>query len=920
MGEDIDKLHKVSVNAINLSIKPHCECISLYAFASRFLGTRAVLDIINGNDCFSNILACVADRVVSININQETICLLPAKGLRCNVEFRSGSVSQLPVAGAKIFDAITCLNEEIYLDGGIELFSEVNRLLKDDGLLIVSIPSWDLSILLRCDNSLSSRPNNSEFVELIRKKFAHIYIFVHSPGPNTWHLHCKSESSGELRQQAGQIGAYLDISLNRNSLNYVVVATNISLEERFDINGDITDVSNSLLAQFGEQFSSISENIQQLEEALFDSNNQIDSLTKKFKQATNSNAQLEKEIEEFRRSITWKFIIKYHNSFVEPLCPPGTRRRNMYSLCIKAGRILFNEGWHSLWLNLRLRYGLSLPPVTSKKNSNIFDITTEELTLMNSESLSFKNRPKISIIFPVWNTNDKWLRSAIDSVMNQVYDNWELCIVDDASTKPHIKKTLKYYQHKDPRIKVKFLDKNLGVAGASNEAISLSTGEYIGILDHDDEILPSALYEVVKLINKNPDADFIYSDEALITKEGKPYYACYRPNFSIDYLLSHCYIVHFVAVRSSILRKIGGFRREFTLSQDYDTFLRILSETRQIYHIPKILYKWRQYESSTGHIYKYKVMDLSRKAINDFLEREGIDAEAMDTNYFNFFRVKRKIIGNPKVTIIIPTKDRCDMLRDCIESIEKMTSYANYEVLILDHLSREMETKDYLDHLESSLPNYRVLKYAGAFNYSRMNNYAARYAFGEHLLFLNNDVKVKSPEWLEAMLEHSQREEVGCVGAKLLYPDNKIQHVGVVVGWGGRAEHLYKWYDSNDIGYMGHFISIRNYSAITAACMMVKKKLFNSIGGFDENLKVGFGDTDLCLRLQSAGYLNVYTPYATLYHYESATRGKALTGDMHEDDTRFFKERWQKLIMEGDPFYNPNLPLDEYDIRPYICL
>jgi glycosyltransferase involved in cell wall biosynthesis len=587
--------------------------------------------------------------------------------------------------------------------------------------------------------------------------------------------------------------------------------------------------------------------------------------------------------------------------------PRGTRRRRIYELGLKAYRVLTNEGISKLLIiskKFLFRKKILKGVVSNFKPSH------EVLEKLREECHVFKYRPKISIILPVWNTDHRWLRSSIDSVLNQVYDNWELCIADDKSTKQHVAEILDYYKKKDERIKVKFLSNNLGVSGASNAAIALATGEFIGLLDHDDELLPSALYEVVHLLNKTEEADFIYSDEILLDKSGAPIYVYYRPDFSMDYMLSHCYIVHFSVIRTSLINKIGGFRREFNISQDYDLFLRIFSETKRVCHIPKVLYFWRQHGTGTGHVLMSKVMESSRKAIQDFLDREGIEGEACYTKHYNFFRVKRKIIGSPKITIVIPTKDRVDMLKRCINSIEEKTFYKNYEVIIVDNLSRKADTLEYLAYLQKRRSIYQVLTFKEDFNYSRLNNYAAQYAAGEHLLFLNNDVEIIAPQWLEAMLEHSQREDVGCVGAKLLYPDGKIQHVGVVIGLSGSAEHIYKWHESQDIGYMGHIVSIRNYSAVTAACMMVKKNVFDEVDGFDERYKVGFGDADFCLRVQKKGYLNVYTPYAELYHYESASRGQTFEGDPHPEDSRYFINRWRKIIQEGDPFYNPNLPLN----------
>lgn len=609
-----------------------------------------------------------------------------------------------------------------------------------------------------------------------------------------------------------------------------------------------------------------------------------------------------------------KIIARCHEYLVDLLFAPGTGRRGVYELAARSSHIIAEDGMQSFAERSQIYMRRKL----SQKKNPPKEPSGKELEDMRIQCASFEYRPKISIITPVLNTREEWLRSSIESVLHQIYDNWELCIADDGSDQPHIKETLNCYQQKDARIKVKYLNENQGVSGASNEALAMASGEFIGFLDHDDQLLPNALYEVVLMLNRNASADFIYSDEILISKRGKPVYAYFRPDFSLDYMLSHCYIVHFVVIRASILKKIGGFRAEFKVSQDYDLFLRVLSQTRNVLHIPKILYGWRQYESSTGHLLKERVMESSRRALQDFADREGIKGVVWGTKNFNFFRLKRDILDRPKISIIIPTKDRIDLLRRCIESIQNRSSYDNYEIIIVDNMSQEEETAAYLDGLGKSYENCRIIKFNEKFNYSKLNNYAAEFARGEHLLFLNNDIEVLNSDWLEAMLEQSQRDEIGCVGAKLLYPDRKIQHVGVVVGWGGRAEHIYKWLHSNDIGYMGHFVSIRNYSAVTAACMMLRKSIFNEVGGFDERFEIGFGDVDLCLRVRELGYENLFTPYAELLHYESATRGRSFSFDPHPNDTKRFIERWQEYIKGGDPYYNPNLPLDSYDILPFV--
>lgn len=610
-----------------------------------------------------------------------------------------------------------------------------------------------------------------------------------------------------------------------------------------------------------------------------------------------------------------------HRKIHQRLLPPGTRRRMIADLGYAGGRVLLQKGPCEFYRKFKefraVRTG-------HRNNAKVWlqahTLGPGELNARREESKRFSYQPKISIILPVWNTKGGWLRNAVDSVLNQCYQNWELYIVDDASTDSHVRNILSGYQEKDCRIKIIYLPVNEGVASASNHAIAQAEGDYICFLDHDDALTPDALFEVVKLLNDFPLADFVYSDEVLVNNDGVPIFACYRPDFSLDYLLSHPYIVHLVAIRLNLVRAAGGFRKEFIISQDYDLFLRIVNKTRNIHHIPKILYYWRQHPFSAGHQYIDMVSTLSRKAIGEFLISENVDGEVIDTGKFNFFRVKRAIKGNPRVSIVIPTRDRTDLLARCIESILHKSTYGNYEILIVDNQSRERETKDYLENLQHKYSNVRVTEFPEEFNFSKLNNAAAALTTGEHLLFLNNDVEVISHEWIQALLEHSQRENIACAGAKLLYPDNTIQHVGVIIGLCGPAEHVYKFYDADDIGYMGHFTSIRNYSGVTGACMMIEKTKFFELGGFDEQFRIGFGDIDLCLRACESGYYNVFTPFAELYHWESATRGKSWGEDRHPGDTALFMNRWLKVIRKGDPYYNPNLPLDSLDIRPYILI
>ena len=546
----------------------------------------------------------------------------------------------------------------------------------------------------------------------------------------------------------------------------------------------------------------------------------------------------------------------------------------------------------------------------------------EDLRRMAEECRKFKYRPKISIIMPTWNTEEKWLRNAIESVLNQVYDNWELCIADGGSNKPHVKRVLEEYARKDKRIKVKFLPKNLGIAGNSNEALKLATGEFVAFLDHDDELAPFALYEVVKLLNEEPDLDFIYSDEDKIDEKGRRRDPFFKPDYSPDMFLSVNYLCHLSVIRKSLVDRVGGFRKGYDGSQDYDLFLRVLEHTDKIAHIPKILYHWRMIETSAAKSTSAKTYayEAAKKALADAMKRRGIEIEGVyDGLLPSSYRIKYKIKENPKVSIIIPTKDKVEVLKRCVESILNKTTYQNYQIVIVDNNSQEERTFEYYESIKDH-PKIRILEYSKPFNFSAINNHAASKVDSEFILFLNNDTEVITSEWLSAMLEHAQRKEVGAVGAKLLYPNNTIQHAGVILGLGAGphrvAGHSHKYLPDNLSGYYYRPHITQNLSAVTAACMLTKKSLLEEVGGFDEvNLPIAFNDVDYCLKLREKGYLIVYTPYAVLYHYESLSRGYEDTPEKQERflrEIRYMREKWRH-ILDNDPYYSPNLTRERED-------
>ena len=666
----------------------------------------------------------------------------------------------------------------------------------------------------------------------------------------------------------------------------------------------------SHISTLTNQLQEAMRHVMTLEQAKEERDTQLASLGSQLQEAINRAQMLDYEIAEMRKSIVWQTMMKVHCSFVEKALPQGSMQRGLYNLGIKGGRILANEGLGSFCYKLNRYMNKQICEQTDfelwieKNEPNIY-----ELRRMEKEAKAFAIRPKISIITPVWNTDEKWLNAAIDSIRNQIYDNWELCITDGGSTKPHIKKIIKKYSLKDKRIKVKFLDENKGISGNSNEALRLATGEFVGFLDHDDELSPFALYEVVRSLNLDPEIDFIYSDEDKLDEAGKRCDAFFKPDWSPDLFLSVMYTCHLGIYRKEIVDLIGGFRNGVDGSQDYDFVLRFTEHTnpKRIAHISKILYHWRKIPGSIASDPTAKNLiniQSAKKALHDTLVRREIEGDVFDGKWISSYRIKRKIIGNPRVSIIIPTRDRVDLLKSCIDSIVSKTTYSNYELIVVDNNSIEHETIDYFSTLDNL-----VVSYPEKFNFSKIINFGVKYAKGDFLLILNNDVQVINPDWIESMLEHAQRSDVGAVGCKLIYPGNTIQHAGVILGLSPDprnkvAGHVFIQQPNDSSGYFGLANVIRDLSAVTAAAMMIRKDVFEEIGGFDENLAVSYNDVDLCLKIRKKGYLIVYTPYAELYHHESISRGD----NLDENEVRYMLEKWGNAL-KNDPYYNRNLSL-----------
>jgi O-antigen biosynthesis protein len=607
-------------------------------------------------------------------------------------------------------------------------------------------------------------------------------------------------------------------------------------------------------------------------------------------------------------SVTWRASERVQQR-LRRLAPTGSRRSDVIH---RAAATLADEGARGLVkrsTRKAARLVRSSPPQPDAETTEpeLNEATTQyrnwlsrhvpgtvELRRQQAVSEAWATRPLVSIVMPVFNSQPGWLEDAVNSVLAQSYSNWELCIADDASTVPAVRETLERMGAGDPRIKIVYRSDNGGISAASNSAMAVATGDYVGLLDHDDVLAPHALFTMVQHLLDHPDHGLVYSDEDKILVDGGRGDPFFKPDWSPDLMLSVNYVCHFTVMRRDAVERAGGFVAGYDGAQDYDLFLRVIDLGVAVGHIADVLYSWRMSPQSTAFAgaAKPQAVDAGRRAVAASLERRNVDARVMAARVPGRQQVRYRIAGEPLVSIVIPTRDRADLLRTCINSITSKSTYRNYEIVIVDNDSRDGDARAYLDSC-----GHQVVPYPEHFNYSRAVNLGAASSRGEHILLLNNDVEVIQPEWIEALLEHAQRPQVGAVGARLLYPDGRPQHEGISVGLGfiaGNIDH-------------GHYFELgmttSDVTGVTGACMMIPRTVYEEIGGFDEGLRVAFNDVDFCLRLRRAGYWIVYEPLAELYHHESASRGR-----LHPmEDEGFFIERWGTWETLHDPFVNANV-------------
>ncbi len=533
----------------------------------------------------------------------------------------------------------------------------------------------------------------------------------------------------------------------------------------------------------------------------------------------------------------------------------------------------------------------------------------EELEKQRKEK--FAINPKFSLVVPMYNTKESYFEELVNCLINQTYTNWELCLADGS---PEKNSKLDAIINKDKRIVYKFLNENKGISGNTNEALKMATGDYIALLDHDDALPVFCLYELAKAINENPEVEFIYTDEDKLEGDThKRYDPHFKPDFAIDTLRSNNYITHLSVFKKELMDKLGGFRDEYNGAQDFDIVIRAAENTNKILHIPKVLYHWRVHPNSTAMLSDSKpyAYEAGKKVIEDHLKRQGLKAKVTQSEDIKgVYQVEYEVQGNPKVSIIIPNKDSINFLKNCVNSILELTTYNNYEIVIVENNSIDENTFKYYEELKKN-PKIRVIEYPEkGFNYSKIINFGVKNCDSEFVVQLNNDTKLLTPNWLEKFIGFAQRKDVGAVGARLYYKDNSIQHAGIGIGICGLAANLFVEIPKSKHAYFGRECTTRNVSAVTGACLFSRREIYEEVGYMDEeNFAVAFNDVDFCLKIREKGYLIVYNPYVEFMHYESKSRGYENTEKKQErfnKEANNFKVKWKKVLEKGDPYGNIN--------------
>ncbi len=701
-----------------------------------------------------------------------------------------------------------------------------------------------------------------------------------------------------------------------------------SIEDYKNINANLNSRLNDLLLEN----SQLSARVEDLDAKILDKDNTNSQLNFQLKKSLDTIFQMQSRINEIENSKLWKLKLHINhirqrfrsnsasdNSFFSKLLLLFSKKtkkllRFLFALIFKHLYLFFESKKVIIVEVSQNIMELANDPYSRYLNGKI--LREKDILKLKSEIDKLQLKPVFSIIMPVYNPPLKFFKKAIESVLNQVYDSWELCIADDCSTDPEVKKVIEFYAKKNYRIKVVYRNENGHISKASNSALELATGDYIVLMDQDDVLAINALYENARLINEHADADLIYSDEDKIDENENHSYPHFKPDWSPDSLLSRNYLGHLTVFRTSLIRQIGAWRTGFEGSQDYDLVLRFTEQSENIYHIPEILYHWRVHSSSAarGEDAKPYAYVAAQKALTEALIRRNETGNVSFLDGFRGYSIRYKIKeAGKKVSIIIPSKDKTDILAVCINSVFSKSTFENFEIIVVDNGSSDPDFFDLIKSWKDQEPGrFKHVEAPIPFNFPRLINIGYENSDGDYLILLNNDTEVISPDWIEGLMEQAQRPSIGVVGCKLLYPNETIQHAGVVIGMGGVAGHVLVGEHRDGPGYFNYVNMANNYSALTAACIMVRREVFAEVGMFDEDFSVEYNDVDFCLKIREAGYNNIYLPHVELFHHESITRGHPHATkesyERHLIEVNKFKAKWMKYI-EHDPCYNPNLTL-----------
>jgi len=880
-----------------------------YLLAGCFVRGKVVLDIASGDGYGSHLLSnSGALKVIGVDIDPKAVESAGAAYANDNLAYLNGSIADMPVADHAIdvlvsFETIEHVDETLQAD----FLREAERVLKPGGIMIISTPDKETySDIPGYQNEFHVKEFYvDEFMDFLGHRFKHIALL----GQKTFtasYIWAEKGGASDFREFALQPtphGYQVADPGAKRMLYAVAVCSNAPLPRVFS--SMLLDREERILSEKNALIRMKSREVREKDSHIALKNNEIsqkeeeisqkeDAYQKLHQYLTDSQAHIAK-LEERLRNRSVKFQAK-RAVFAGRYMYRGARetirlaRHNPRFILSVLGR-LKQLGWAGCLE--KIQFAMSTD--TGLKLNAVYTYPPLD------------NYPKISVVMPVYNVRAKWLSRAVDSVLNQAYDNFELIVVDDGSDR---RETLDYLRGLDhEKVVVRMNKTNQGISGASNDGAALATGTYIALLDNDDEYRENALYEVARAVNE-ADPDVIYTDEAKIDVHGNKKLPFLKPDWSPDLLRSQMYICHLLVFKKSLFEKAGGFRSEFDGSQDYDLMLRMSELTSNIYHIPKILYFWREIETSTAMnpACKPASQDAGRIALDQHLKRlYGPDARAEGTAYQLVYDARYPLPDRVKASVIIPTKDHVALLSDCVDSILNKTAHRNYEIIIVDNGSREQATRDWLDRTSSAHENIRVVAAPYPFNWSKVNNQGADLARGDVLVFLNNDTKVINPQWLTRICENAIRPDIGVVGGLLVYEDGDIQHAGVVVGMGGWADHVFK--GLKPVHLFHPFVSpllSRNVSSVTGACLGISRKTFDAVGGFNEEFIICGSDVDIALKAMRKGYFNLYCPQVNLYHLESKSRSSYIP----QVDFEMSRKAYAELKEKGDPFYNPNLSLD----------